>query len=604
MTRPHRRRAGPATRTSNGRRRPSTTGRRRAGNPRRRCAALLAAVLFAFSGVTLRLGHLQVVAPEAYAERGMSQRLHVAEIPAERGSIFDRNGNELALSVNQHAVWADPLVVADPAAAARALAPLLGVDEDDLKDGLTGDARFVYLARQVDDATADEVAGLEIEGVELLDEPQRFRPAGELAVSLLGEVDIDNRGLSGLERQFEERLAGAPGELLVERGPDGATIVGGDHRVRPATRGDDLVLTIDRSLQYQVERSLAEQVVATDANGGMAVVMNPGNGEILAMASIGAAGESASPRPTSDNAPLTSVFEPGSVSKVMTLSALLEEGMVVPDDVMSVPDSLEVGPKRFTDSSPHETQPMSVAEVLSQSSNVGTIMLAQELGAERLDDYLRTFGLGQPTGLDFPGESAGLVPELEDWASTSLGSIAIGQGVAVTAVQMLSAINAVANDGLQVEPRLVSGVIDAAGQEHPIQEPSSRPVISSGTAEEMTAMLVKAVTDGTGINASVDGYEVAGKTGTAQKPSTEIRGYEPGAYMGVFAGFVPAEDPQLSAIVVLDEPHPYYGGVVAAPVFAEIAEYALRLFRVPPPVGSGPVEVETGPPTVSAVPRD
>lgn len=520
----------------------------------------------------------------------MAQRLHTVELPAQRGSIFDRNGNELALSVRQRTVWADPAQVEDPAATAAELAPVLGVGEPELRARLgDGTSRFVYLARQIDDQRAEAVSALELAGVGLLDESRRFRPAGDVAASLLGNVDVDDRGLSGVELQYEGRLAGGPGELLVEQGIDGDTIAGGEHRLRPASRGDDLVLTIDRSLQYEVEQALAEQVTATTANGGMAVVMEPATGDILAMASVVAGDEGQPPRPTSDNAALTAVFEPGSASKVVTMSGVLEEGVARPDDVMSVPDSLQVGPKRFTDSESHPTRPMSVSEVLAESSNVGTITLARELGPERVDEYLRRFGFGRATGLGFPGESAGIVPVLEDWSSTTIGSIAIGQGVAVNTVQMLEALNTVANRGMRVAPRLVRSVIDAHGEEHPQPAAPSQRVVSAETAAEMTEMLALAVTDGTGVNAKIEGYPVAGKTGTARKPSAVIRGYEPGAYMGVFAGFVPVGDPKLSAVVVLDEPQPYYGGVVAAPVFSEIAESGLRLLRIPPPAGTPPV---------------
>ena len=547
-----------------------------------------------------------MVAPDDHAERGVAQRVRTVALPAERGSIFDRNGNELALSVRQHAVWADPALVGDPAGHAAALAPVLEVGEPELRRRLAAEgSRFVYLARQVGDEAAAEVAALDLEGVALLDEPRRFRPAGDLAVSVLGDVDPDNQGVSGLELEHQGRLAGAPGELLLERGPDGRTIAAGERRLSPPTRGDDLVLTIDRSLQYHVEQSLVEQVTATDARGGMAVAMDPDSGEVLALASVGRDGED-EPRPTAHNAAVTSVFEPGSVSKVLTLSAVLEEDVRDPGDVLTVPDTLQVGPKAFTDSQRHQPLPLSVSDILAQSSNVGTILLAQELGMQRLDDYLRRFGLGTTSGLGFPGETGGILPDPEEQSSTSIGSVSIGQGIAVNAVQMLAAVNVVANGGTYVQPTLVRSVVDGEGTEHPASPGERHEVVSPDTAEEMKAMLIRAVSDGTGINAQVAGYEVAGKTGTARKPSTQFRGYEPGAYMAVFAGFVPAQQPELSLIVVLDEPHPYYGGIVAAPVFADIAEYALRLFRVPPPT-----EVEVAslppagmPPTGAALPRD
>jgi cell division protein FtsI (penicillin-binding protein 3) len=571
----------------------------------RRCGALLVAVLLAFTGVTARLVHLQLIAPDAYAERGMAQRLRTVELPAPRGSIFDRNGNELAISVRRRTVWADPALVADPTAAAASLAPALELSEADLRRRLGQEgARFVYLARQVDDGVAAAVEALGLPGVHLRDEPQRVRPAGDLALSVLGDVGVDDQGLSGIERQFDDLLSGEPGELLVERARDGGTIAGGQHGLRPAARGEDLVLTLDRSLQYEVEQALSAQVVATEAQGGMAVVMDPRSGDVLAMASVASAGEGAEPRPTRDNAPLTSVFEPGSASKVITLAGVLEEGVARPDDVLSVPESLQVGPKRFSDSSSHPTQPMTVAEVLGQSSNVGTITLAQRLGEEKVDEYLRRFGLGRATGLGFPGESAGLLLPLEDWAATSIGSIAIGQGVAVNAVQMLGALNTVGNGGVSVPPRLVRSVIDGDGREQPSGAPAGERVIAPETAAELRAMLAAAVTEGTGVNAAVEGYTVAGKTGTARKPSAEVRGYEPGAYTGVFAGFAPAEDPRLSVIVVLDEPHPYYGGVAAAPVFADIAEYGLRLLGVPPTVLPSHAPVPPGPPVPTLTPRD
>ena len=566
---------------------------------------LLAALLMAFAGVSVRLVHLQLLVPEAHAERGMAQRLRTIELPAQRGSIFDRNGNELAMSVPQQTIWADPRLVDDPAEAAAQLATVLDVDDAEVHRRLRDqESRFVYLARQVDAERADAVKALDLDGINLQEEPRRFQPAGELAAGLLGDVDVDGQGLSALELQYDDQLSGEPGELLVERGADGGTIAGGEQRLRPAVRGDDLVLTIDRSMQYEVERALSQQVAATDADGGMAVVMDPRSGEILAMASIEASGGSAPPRPSNDNPTLTAVFEPGSASKVVTLGGVVEEGVAAPDDVMTVPDSLQVGPKTFTDSSSHPTVPMTVAEVLGQSSNVGTIMLARELGEQRLSEYLARFGFGRPTGLDFPGESAGLIPPVGDWASTSIGSMAIGQGIAVNAVQMLGALNVAANDGVQVEPRLVRSVIDATGRDHPVATEGGRRVVSEETAAEMASMLEGAVSDGTGLNAGVEGYTVAGKTGTARKPSTDFRGYESGAYTSVFAGFVPVEDPRLSVIVILDEAHPYYGGVVAAPVFAEIAEYGLRLLDVPPTAEPPASPVEVAPSADDAMTQD
>jgi cell division protein FtsI (penicillin-binding protein 3) len=280
------------------------------------------------------------------------------------------------------------------------------------------------------------------------------------------------------------------------------------------------------------------------------------------------------------------VFEPGSVNKVITMAAALEEGLVEPTTMMQVPDSIQVSDHLFTDHDPHPVASWSVTDVLSQSSNVGTIMLAQQLGADRLDQYLRDFGFGEQTGLGFPNEVAGLMLDREDWSGTSIGSIPLGQGISVTALQMLTAYNAVANDGVLVEPQLVSASLDSEGQRQEADAPAQRRVISEETATQLQSMLATVVSDGTGVEAAIPGYSVGGKTGTARKPQPE-GGYEDAAgnyhYVSSFAGFVPAEDPSLSVIVVIDEPtSSIYGGDVAAPVFAQIAQESLRRLHIPP----------------------
>lgn len=536
----------------------------------------------AFGAVVVRLVELQVVDGDDYAARGVAQRVRTVTLPAERGSIFDREGTELAMSAPRTTVWADPRLVADPAASAAALAPVLGMDEGALAQQLDRDGAFVYLARQVDEAVAGGVEDLDLEGVELLEEPRRFTPAGDLAASVIGAVDIDNNGVSGLELRYDDRLAGAPGELLLERGPDGSAIPTGEHRLRPPERGEDVVLTIDRALQYEAERALAEQITASGARGGMAVVMDPRTGEILAMANLRAAGPDGSPVPSRDNMAVTAVFEPGSVNKVITLAAVLEEGLLTPTETLTVPDRIDVSVHRYADAERHPPQQWSVTDIATYSSNVGTILLAQRLGRERVDDYLRRFGFGQPTGVDFPGESAGLLLDPEEWDGTSIGSIPIGQGMAVTALQMLDAYNVVANGGVLIEPTLVRGTVDEEGRLRPAPEPRRRRVLSEGTAAQMRRILANVVAEGTGAGATIEGYQVAGKTGTARKPSSTERGYQPGAYVASFAGFAPAERPDLSAIVVLDEPTPYYGGVVSAPVFARVVRSGLWRSQVPP----------------------
>jgi cell division protein FtsI (penicillin-binding protein 3) len=282
------------------------------------------------------------------------------------------------------------------------------------------------------------------------------------------------------------------------------------------------------------------------------------------------------------------VFEPGSVNKVITIAAALETGTAKPDTVLQVPGSLQVGTKSFSDNEPHGVEPFSVTDILTKSSNIGTIMLAQQLGRQTVSDYLTRFGLGQPTGLNFPQETNGIMRQ--QWNGSDMGSIPIGQGVAVNALQMLQVYNTIANGGVWVQPRLVKATVSADGKETPTAKPETRQVISKETASQITAMLTNVVKNGTGVNAQIDGYTVAGKTGTARKNDLQNGGYIIGGYYSTFAGFVPAESPRLSALVVLDEPRPnYYAGTVAAPVFARISQYALRDLRIPPPAKPDPL---------------
>jgi cell division protein FtsI (penicillin-binding protein 3) len=356
--------------------------------------------------------------------------------------------------------------------------------------------------------------------------------------------------------------------------------------------GKKLVLTIDRSMQYETERVLADQIVATKAKGGIAVVMDVQTGEIRAMANLAAGAGGGPPAASPDNMAVTKVYEPGSVNKMITVAAGLEAGVISPADTFVVPDNINIADATFHDAERHDTKKMTVSDIVAESSNVGTIMVGRKLGKERIDRFLRAFGLANRTGLGFPGESAGLLPELRSWSGTSMATVPVGQGVAVTALQMLVAYNTIANDGVYVGPSLVKQVVDAQGRVHDAPATSSRRIVTSTTARELTGMLEQVVKAGTGTAARVQGFTVAGKTGTAQKPKDGYRGYKEGAYVASFVGFLPAEAPRLSAIVVLDEPTPIFGGLVSAPVFSQLGGYGVRVFGVPPDGGvsqAGPV---------------
>jgi cell division protein FtsI (penicillin-binding protein 3) len=545
-------------------------------------------VVLLFLVVVGRLAQLQLVNGQRYAAFGASQRVRPVVLAAERGSMFDREGADLALSVPQHTVWADPRLVSDPQREADALAPVLGIDRDVVLRALTTpDKAFVYLARQVDDATTQKVKDLRLDGIEFLAESRRFNPSGDLARSVLGSVNLDNLGRAGLEQQFDDTLTGTPGQLVLEQDPSGRTIAEGEHHLTPAQPGDDLVLTLDTAMQFEVERALSDQIVKMGAKGGIAIVSNPKTGEILAMATMDRPDDKGVPVASTNNRALTAAFEPGSASKVITMASALEENAVQPDTTMVVPDHLKVADGMFSDHDPHPTETMSLTDILANSSNIGTIMLGQKLGAEKIDEYQRKFGFGSPTALNFPNESAGLMLKLKDWSGTSIGTIPIGQGVAVTALQMLEAYNVIANGGVYVDPKLVLATVGKDGTRHATAPSSSRRVVSTQTAAEVRDMMEQVVIAGTGKEASIDGYTVAGKTGTARKPQPS-GGYQDGAgnyhYVTTFGGFVPAEDPQLSAIVVLDEPTAtIFASGASAPVFSRIASYGLRRFHIPPP---------------------
>ena len=591
---------------------------------RYRLAGLLVAMTLFFGALGIKLVYIQGFAASRYGALGRSERVSSVVLPAERGSIFDRNGRELAISIPQTTIWANPHLVNDPQGEAAALAGVLGIDQAALAAKLTTSSSFVYLQRKVDDATAAKVKALGLAGVFSLQESKRFLPDGDLAAPMIGAVGTDNTGLSGLEQQYDKILSGRPGKLIEERDPTGSQIPGGLHEYQPAQRGQDLVLTIDQSLQYETEQALSAEILAAKAKGGMALLMDSQTGELLAVANLtmpnpapaaladptspttspaagaapGASGSGApaalaapAPPPVPGPAPsataFTNVYEPGSVNKLVTISAALQVGLVSPSDKFQVPDTLKVGDGVFHDAESHPVQTWTTTDILANSSNVGTISIAEGLGKARIDQYLRTYGFGSVSALHFPGESGGLLLDTRKWSATSIATVPIGQGVAVTAIQMLAAYNTIANGGTYVAPKLIAATIDDKGRQHPTPPSARHQVVSPEVAKDMTTMLGEVVRVGTGTAAAIDGYTVAGKTGTARIPLTNARGYMDGVYASSFAGFVPAEHPALTGIVILDQTT-QFGGTVSAPVFASIARYGLREFSIPPPNPEGP----------------
>ena len=553
--------------------------------PRGRLALVVVGSLIGFTALVAKLAMLQAISPQRYAELARDQRTVSETLAASRGSILDRNGELLVTSVNKPTIWADPSQVKDADRTAAKLAPLLKLDESAIRRDLSvAGSQFTYLARQVTPAVASAVQALKLPGIYATDEPTRYAPAQDLGASILGSVDTDSVGIAGIELQFDAILTGAAGKLVQEESRDGHRIPAGRNWTVPAEPGKDVVLTIDRNLQYLVEHALVQQVAATKAKRGTAILGNPQTGEILAMASVETP-KGGTPRTVAQNLAVSWQFEPGSVMKPVTISAGLETQGLTERSVFNVPSYLTIYDSTFVDT--HKSaDDLTVTQILAESSNVGTIEVALQVGRNHLADYLHEFGFGQSTGVSLPREEPGSLPLLEDWSGTSLPTLAIGQALLVTPMQLFAAYAAIANGGELITPTLVAATVDSNGERHPLPASNRKRIISSGTAAQLRRMLAQAVADGTGTLAQVPGYNVAGKTGTAWKVQADGTYGSDGdrTYTATFAGFVPADVPRLVAVVVVDEPggKVFYGGEAAAPVFAAITQPALVALDIAP----------------------
>jgi cell division protein FtsI (penicillin-binding protein 3) len=582
--------------------------------------------------VAVKVGRVQLTESSQLQAVASEDRRTVTQQMPPRGAIFDRNGDHLALSIDRYSLVADPEWLRrtmDAGAAASVIGPIVGVDVAELAAKLEADTRYTRVKRLLDDSQADALIAAFPDvldrwpesGLRLVVEQERQSPAWPAARSVLGDLDPDGNGATGLEMQWNEALAGIPGETVRGTDRDGNTIPFEEIVRTPAVPGDDLVLTIDRSLQFLAERRLAQACRDFGSKGAMAIVMDPRTGDIVAMANVNRDPETDEVSVSGVNNALLDTYEPGSTNKVITLGGAIEEGLVNTETSMLVPYSIEVSDKEFKDQSPRGDEVMTVRDILVKSSNPGTIMIAEILGSPRLERYLRAFGFGRRTTLQFKDEARGILTSVDRWQGSDHGAIPIGQGIGVTAMQMLDVFATIANGGMFQQPRLVSARIgpDGVRRDLPLMAPER--VISEETAAALASMLTGVVDDerGTGSRAAVPGYSVAGKTGTARKPQPQggyaLEGTEDWenpayAYVSSFAGFVPAEDPQLAIIVVMDEPtSSIFGGTVAAPVFADLAQEALAQLRIPPPEG-GPAPVvgstEDDPPEESdeSGPRD
>lgn len=568
-----------------------------------RLAMVAGLLVLGWFGISIRLVHVQAINSEPYVESGVDQRVREEEKPAVRGTIFDRDGVELAITVDAVTVVADPALISDAHEVAALLAPLVGVDMAVLEERLSRDSRFAYVARRLDRSVADEVelqvGEANIGGISFLTEPKRVYPAGALASQVIGFVQADDgTGLEGLEFMLDDRLKGTPGRQVVERDRFGNPIPQGVFVLDPPEHGVDVLLTLDSEIEYIAEQALFEALRHTGAVSGVVVVLDVESGEILAMANA----------PTFDpndrravgpsyfrNRAVADTYEPGSTLKVVTIAAALEEGLVEASTRFDVPDEitieLEDEPKVYKDVGRRGTESMSVAEIVARSSNVGTILIQGMIGNETHHQYLSSFGLGRPVS-DLPGEASGILQPVEQWCETTCGpSTAIGYRVGVTAVQMAAMFATIANDGVWVEPHILKELIlpDLTRERY---EPVRRPVLSTGTAQTMQRLLLGVVEAelGTGTRAAVDGFLVGGKTGTTEKFLPAEQAYSKTDRIASFIGMAPISDPKVVVVVVLDSPEGedangddyHFGGVAAAPVFAEVMEATLHYLGVTP----------------------
>ena len=557
-----------------------------------------------------RLVWLQGLQATAYAADATSQRLRTTTLVAPRGEITDRNGEALALSVDARAVYGEPRTIARavcpehaeqpcrPDTIAAALAPVLGLPASEIADKLSRRSAFVYLARGLDPTVGVKVRDLGLVGIGVLPESQRTHPAGSLAVSVTGFTDRDGRGLAGIESGMQAVLAGKNGKATAEVDRAGRVIPTGLTTSVVPVPGRAVQLTLDRDLQWYAQQVLAAKVAETEAVNGSAIVMDVRTGEILALATAPTFNpDDHGSKPRTDalrNVAIGDVYEPGSVNKVITAAAALEAGVVTPDTVITVPSTLQVGRHTVHDAERHGVERLTFTGVLAKSSNIGTVEVAQKVGAQGLYDAMTRFGYGQKTGLGLPGESRGVLPKPADWSGTSIATIPIGQGVSVNVMQVASVYATVANGGVRVTPTVVKAVADPSGRLVPAGPSPVRRVISPEVAAQLRTMLEAVVSaEGTAPLAAVPGYRIAGKTGTAQRV---VNGrYAPGNYTSSFIGFAPADAPRLVTAVVLQGTgrRGYYGGSTAGPVFKDIMSFALLGLKIPPTGTTAPVPVLT-----------
>ncbi len=540
--------------------------------------------------LAFRSFYLQVVRHDFFLDKANEQRKRIITLLPDRGDIYDRNGNLLATSIKAFSVFIVPSEVKNKPGTAAILSKLLHIKTSDILEEMDSDKPFVWVTRKIEEPLAQKIKAKNLSGINLLSEKKREYPKNRLASQILGFVGMDNEGLSGIEISCDKYLKGEAGLLITEVDPSRREIMTSNLRViKEPTNGGNITLTIDEPIQYKAETEIKKMTESSHSISGSIIVMDIKTGEILAIASFPDFDPNSYQKFKQDvwyNHVVTDVYEPGSTFKLVTVASGLEEGVITPNSVVYCPDEINVGGRIIKNS--HELKltkrDLSLGEILGESVNTGAVQIALKIGPENFYKNLKNFGFGDQTGIELMGESKGILYEPSLWDKPDIGMLAFGQSIAVTPVQLLASLSSIANGGIRMRPHLIKKIENDDADFYKEYSPESRGrAISPKTAREMLALCEDAVEHGTGHLAKIDGFRVGGKTGTAQKVKPEGKGYMDGHYISSFIGFTPLDDPSIALLVIMNDPKPViWGEKVAAPVFKNVAEFALRRLDIAP----------------------
>jgi len=555
---------------------------------RKRAYFLFILFIAAFTLITYRLVSIQYIYASKYKSEADFQHKEEFVVNSKRGKILDRNQVELATSLIEKTVYANPKLVLSPDREAEALAEILELNPDEIKVKLNNkDSGFTYIKRQISSETAELISQLNLPGIYIQNENKRYYPQGDLAASIIGFTGLDNNGLNGIELQYEKILRGVDGKYVIEKDVYGKMIPGSNNNYIAPVDGGEVVLTIDSQIQYIMQEKLEEVAKAYKAENAIAVVMNPKTGEIYAMGSY--PGFDLNTYQDFDealykNQGTSFTYEPGSTFKIVNISSSIDSGSIKPDQTFNLPPSILVGDKWIREIHRNYNIKYTTGEIIKYSSNIGAVTSALAMGKQLFYEYIKKYGFGEKTGIDIPGEEPGLIYNYKNWPSSMIGALAIGQSIAVTPLQLVRAACVIANGGYLVTPYIVKEVRLANDKIEQPQKQASTSIIGKETAAAVKDMMLSCVQDGTGTAAQIEGVNICGKTGTAQKVNKTGIGYTDGRVITSFVGFAPYEDPEIAIIVVVDEPQGpdnlIWGSTVAAPVFKDLMNFSLKRLRI------------------------